>query len=77
MLNKQSAFTLYRDANAAAHGLTGILHTLALALKQFPMGILSADREWAALITCSALALADHALPSGNLPSSHGSDADK
>ncbi len=69
--------TLHRDANAAAHGLAGILHTLALALKQFPTGISSADGEWAALITRSTLALADHAFPSGNLPSSHGSDTDK
>ena len=69
--------TLHRDANAAAHGLAGILHTLALALKQFPTGISSADGEWAALITRSTLALADHAFLSGNLPSSHGSDTDK
>ena len=66
-------------AYAAAHGLAGILHTLALAHKEFPHHDLrmELDVDLVALIRSSTLALIDRAFPSGNLPPSHGSGTDK
>ena len=62
---------------AAAHGLAGILHILALAQRHFGEHNLWPGIDLVALIKSSAFALIDHAFPSGNLPSSHGSDTDK
>ncbi|CAK0782576.1 hypothetical protein CVIRNUC_005788 [Coccomyxa viridis] len=61
----------------AAHGLVGIVHTLALAHKQFPGAVLCPGVDLGGLIRSVTLALIEHAFPSGNLPSSQGSDTDK
>ena len=77
MLRQSSKLPQQQSASAAAHGLTGILHTLALAHKEFPIESIHAEMNIAALIRSGTLALVNHAFPSGNLPSSHGSDDDK
>lgn len=50
---------------------------LALAHKQFPTVDLCPGVDLLRLIKSCTFALIEHAFPSGNLPSSHGSDTDK